>query len=147
MIKKLILLFTTILITFFISSSEEIKLNEEHNYFEITNKSLTEFSFVNNFSDLETKLIKTKEGDFIKLFVDGYSTNSDYGKAELPELKKLFRIPSGADVVLKIVNKEEQHISLSDYGITLPIFPNQPSISKGDKAEDVPFIYDRDFFI
>ena len=144
--KKLSLLLTTILVTFFLSFSEEIKLNEEHNYFEITNKSLTEFSFVNNFSGLDAKLIKIKEGDFIKLFVSGYAANSDYGKAELPELKKLFRIPSSAEVVFKIVNKEEQLISLSDYGITLPIFPNQPSISKGDNAKDVPFIYDRDFY-
>ena len=84
--KKLSLLLTTLLVTFFLSFSEEIKLNEEHNYFEITNKSLTEFSFVNNFSGLDAKLIKIKEGDFIKLFVGGYAANSDYGKAELPEL-------------------------------------------------------------
>ena len=144
--KKLSLLLTTLSVTFFLSFSEEIKLNEEHNYFEITNKSLTEFSFVNNFSGLDAKLIKTKEGDFIKLFVSGYAANSDYGKAELPELKKIFRIPFGAQVVLKIVNKEEELISLDDYNITLPLFPNQPSISKGDNAEQVPFVYDRDFY-
>jgi len=144
--KKLIFLFFVFTIAAFSLFSQEIKLNEEHNYFEITNKSISEFTFINNFSNLKTKIIKTTEGDFAKLFVEGYATNSNYGKAELPELKKLFRIPFGAEVIVKIIKKEEQIISLNDYGITLPIFPNQPSISKGEDAENVPFIYDRDYY-
>ena len=66
--KKLSLLLTTLLVTFFLSFSEEIKLNEEHNYFEITNKSLTEFSFVNNFSGLDAKLIKIKDKEVLIFF-------------------------------------------------------------------------------
>ena len=95
MIKKLILLFTTFLITFFISLSEEIKLNEEHNYFEVTENSTSEFSFINHFSKINTQILKTKEGDFVKLIVNGYVTDKKFGKPELPVLKKLFRVPSG----------------------------------------------------
>ena len=146
MIKKLILLFTTLLITFFISSSEEIKLNEEHNYFEVTEKSASEFSFINHFSKINTQLLKTKEGDFVKLIVNGYVTDKKFGKPELPVLKKILRVPFGGQAVVKIINKQEQIISLSDYGIYLPIFPNQPSISKGDNADDVPFIFDRGYY-
>ena len=146
MIKKLILLFTTFLITFFISFSEEIKLNEEHNYFEVTENSASEFSFINHFSKINTQILKTKEGDFVKLIVNGYVTDKKFGKPELPVLKKLFRVPSGGQAVAKIINKQEQIISLSDYGIYLPVFPNQPSISKGDNAEEAPFIFDRDYY-
>ena len=107
MMKKLSLLIT-ILLTFFIAFSEEIKLNEEHNYFEITEKTEGDFSFINNSSEIRTQIVKTKEGEFVKLIINGYSFNSFFGKPELPVLKKLFRIPSGGQTVVKIINKEEQ---------------------------------------
>ena len=146
MMQKLILLFITLLITSFISYSEEIKLNNEHNYFEVTEKSASEFSFINHFSKINAQLLKTKEGDFVKLIVNGYTAGKKFGRPELPVLKKLFRVPFGGQAVVKIINKQEQIISLSDYGIYLPIFPNQPSISKGDNVEDIPFIFDRGYY-
>ncbi|MEC8853284.1 MAG: C25 family cysteine peptidase, partial [Bacteroidota bacterium] len=119
---------------------------EEHNYFEVTENSASDFSFINHFSKINTQRLKTKEGGFVKLIVNGYVTDKKFGKPELPVFKKLLRVPFGGQAVVKIINKQEQIISLSDYGIYLPIFPNQPSISKGDNADDVPFIFDRGYY-
>lgn len=144
--NKHLLLFTLLFSVCFSIFAQQIRLNEENNYFEITNKSATEFTFLNSVSELSTKHIKTKEGVFEKLIVNGYVTNADYGQAELPVLKKLFRIPFGAEAIVKIIQLQEETISLSDYGIAHAVFPNQPSISKADDAEKVPFIYDRDYY-
>jgi hypothetical protein len=144
--NKHLLLFILLFILSFSISAQQIRMNEENNYFEIINKSATEFEFLNSVSELSTKHIKTKEGVFQKLIVNGYATNADYGKAELPVLKKLFRIPFGAEAIVKIIQLQEESISLSDYGISHAVFPNQPSISKADDAEKVPFIYDRGYY-
>ncbi len=144
--NKHLLLFTLLFILSFSIFAQQIRLNEENNYFEIINKSATEFEFLNSVSELSIKHIKTKEGVFQKLIVNGYATNADYGKAELPVLKKLFRIPFGAEAIVKIIQLHEESISLSDYGITHAVFPNQPSISKADDAEKVPFIWDRGYY-
>ena len=144
--KKLTILFCLICFIFSSSFSEEIRLTDAYNQFEITDNSTEEFSFVSSFANFTTKVIKTKEGDFVKIIVNGYAAENNFGKPELPVLKKLFSIPYGGQAVVKIINIQEQIIFLNDYGIYLPIFPNQPSISKGDNAEDVPFIFDRDFY-
>ena len=144
--KKLTILFCLICFIFSSSFSEEIRLTDAYNQFEITDNSTEEFSFVSSFANFTTKVIKTKEVDFVKIIVNGYAAENNFGKPELPVLKKLFSIPYGGQAVVKIINIQEQIISLNDYGIYLPIFPNQPSISKGDNAEEVHFIFDRDFY-
>ena len=111
--KKITLLFC--LICFIFSSfSEEIRLTDSYNQFEITDNSTEAFSFVSSFSTFTTKVIKTKEGDFVKIIVNGYAAENNFGKPELPVLKKLFSIPYGGKVVVKIINVQEQIISLND---------------------------------
>lgn len=126
-----------------LSFGNDIKINNMENKFDVIEKTTNEFRFTNNISEINTELLSYEEGDFIKLLVDGYSTNSEYGRPELPELKKLFRIPYGSDIEIIILDKEEQVISLNEFGIVLPIIPNQPSISKGDDSRKVSFFYDK----
>ena len=145
-VMKKITILLCLICFIFSSFSKEIRLTDSYNQFEITDNSTEEFSFVSSFANFTTKVIKTKEGDFVKIIVKGYSAENNFGKPELPVLKKLFSIPYGGEVVVKIINIQEQIISLNDYGIYLPIFPNQPSISKSENAEDVPFVFDRDFY-
>ena len=144
--KRILLLFYIICFGFANSFSEEIRFSDSQNYFEVIDNSINGFSFIHNLSNFSTRTIKTKEGDFIKLIINGFVSNNNYGQAELPVLKKLFNIPFGAEVIIKIENYEKQTISLFDYDINLPIFPTQPSLSKGDNVEDVPFIFDKAFY-
>jgi len=130
----------------FSSFSEEIRLTDSYNQFEIIDNSTEEFSFISSFSNFTTKVIKTKDGYFVKIIINGYAAENNFGKPELSVLKKFFSIPYGGAAVVKIINIQEQITSLNDYEIYLPIFPNQPSISKGDNAEDAPCIFDRYFY-
>ena len=127
-------------------SATDIKLTDTGNQLTITEKSLTEFTFINHLSDLQTMNVKASAGDFVKLIVSGYGENAIKGNAELPVLEELINIPLGSEVSVKIINKEEKIISLSDYGIYNLIFPSQPSISKGENAEDVPFYFNKEYY-
>jgi len=127
-------------------SATDIKLTDTGNQLTITEKTLTEFTFINHLSDIQTMNIKTNAGDFVKLIVSGYGENALKGNAELPVIEELINIPLGAEVSVKIINKEEKIISLSEYGIYNLIFPSQPSISKGDNAEDIPFYFNEEYY-
>jgi hypothetical protein len=127
-------------------SATDIKLTDTGNQLTITEKSLTDFTFINHLSDIQTMNVKTNAGDFVKLIVSGYGENAEKGNAELPVVEELINIPLGSEVSVKIINKEEKIISLADYGIYNLIFPSQPSISKGENAEDVPFYFNEEYY-
>ncbi|MDB9809310.1 C25 family cysteine peptidase [Flavobacteriales bacterium] len=140
------LFFNLILVLSFSVSATDVKLTETNNQLTITEKSLTEFTFINHLSEFQTMNVKTNAGDFVKLIVSGYGENAIKGNAELPVLEELFIIPIGAEISVHIINKEEKSISLSDYGITNIIFPSQPSISKSEDAASVPFYFNEEYY-
>ncbi len=125
---------------------KEIEVGKENNNFKITEKTLANFKIINQLNKINTNVIKTDFGEFIKLSVPFYSTNSEIGNPELPVINKLISVPEGATITVEIINKETRKISLDDYGVDMPLFPRQPSISKGDNADQVQFYYNKEFY-
>ena len=130
----------------FTLNAKDIKLTETTNQFVITSKSLSEFTFVSHLSEISTMRVKKDANEFIKLIVGGYGENAKKGNAELPVLEELINVPFGSTVAIKILDKEETIISLSDYGIDNLIFPSQPSLSKSENSEDVPFYFNEEYY-
>ena len=130
---KLPLLFFSILT--FSLNAKDIQLTETSNQFVITSNSFSEFTFVNHLSEINLMRVKHDRDEFIKLLVSGYGENAKRGHGELPVLEELINVPFGSSVAIKIINKEEQVISLSDFGIDNLIFPSQPSLSKAAGGE------------
>ena len=131
--------------SFFVSTltySQEIILNTNLNSFDVLDKSENSFSFNSSVNRISYKTIKTEEGNFTKLIIPSYTSSSKIGSPEMLMLNKLISIPKGIKPVIEIISSSEQLIKLDDYNISLPIFPKQPSISKGDKFEDIKFYYD-----
>ena len=140
------LLVAIITVLSFSLSAKDIKLTETTNQFVITSKSLSEFTFVSHLSEISTMRVKKDANEFIKLIVGGYGENAKKGNAELPVLEELINVPFGSTVAIKILDKEETIISLSDYGIDNLIFPSQPSLSKSENSEDVPFYFNDEYY-
>jgi uncharacterized ubiquitin-like protein YukD len=140
------LLLAIIILFTFSTQAKDIKLTETSNQFVISNKSLSEFTFVSHLSDINTLKVKTDVGEFAKILVMGYGENAKHGNAELPVLEELINVPFGSSIAIKVLNIEQQIISLSDYGIDNLVFPSQPSISKGENAEDVPFYFNEGYY-
>ena len=65
------LFFNLILVLSFSVSATDVKLTETNNQLTITEKSLTEFTFINHLSEFKTMSVKSNAGDFVKLIVSG----------------------------------------------------------------------------
>ena len=89
---------------------------------------------------------QTPEGDFARIFVEGYTNNYHTGYPELPVLNKMFEIPHGAQPAIRIVSFEEEIIDLADQQIDEKIFPSQPSLSKNTRKEDIQFKYNSAYY-
>ena len=126
--------------------SNEIVVSKGENSFTVKEKTSASFKIYNQLNVINSNIIKTEDGDFTKLTVPYYSTNSDVGTPELPSLKKLINIPSGANISVNVLNKVSKIISLGDFGTQNFILPNQPSISKSKSVEEIEFFYDKESY-
>ena len=144
--KSLKLLLSLIVILSYSLHAKDIRLTEASNQFAITSKSLSSFTFVNHLSEIATMRVKKDSEEFVKILVRGYGENAQHGSAELPVLEELINVPFGSTVSIKILDKEETVISLSDYGVDDFIFPSQPSLSKSESAADMPFYFNDDYY-
>ena len=88
--------------------SFDLELNNKETHFSVTDKSITEFTFVNSLSEISSSFVKQLDNDFIRLNIDSYGSDSKNGEAELPVLQKLIRIPLNADLSIQILNIEEK---------------------------------------
>ena len=132
--------------------SNDIRISEGENRFNVLNKEKNSFKVVNQINVINTNKIKTELGDFIKLTIPYYSTNSEIGNPELPSISKLISVPDNSDIEIKVLNKVSKKIILSEYNIKNQIFPHQPSISKSALPEEIKFyinddVYEKNDFI
>ncbi len=91
---------------------------------------------------LQTLDVGTKGGQFTRLVIPGFHTSMIEGQPELPMMNRLISVPFGATARVEVSNVQTRKVKLADYGITLPIMPAQPSMSKSADPASVPFIYD-----
>ena len=89
---------------------------------------------------------QTPEGNFARIFVEGYTNNYHTGYPELPVLNKIIEIPQGAEPVVRILSYEEEIIHLADFQVSEKVFPSQPSLSKNIRKEDIQFEYNSAFY-
>jgi len=91
---------------------------------------------------LQALNVSTKLGDFTQLFIPGFHSSMREGAPELPQMNRLIAVPFGGQAYVEVTGVVTRTIRLADFGLTKPVFPHQPSLSKSQRAEDVPFVYD-----
>lgn len=96
-----------------------------------------------NISKVDFEPVSTPDGDFTMIVVKDFSRSHNIGEPNLPMVNRLLDIPFKSDLTTDIINSQFEEISLSDLGITNPIIPTQPSLSKSANPQDVPFRYNR----
>ena len=82
---------------------------------------------------------------FIPLYVNQEKINSKMAKDFIWIIFNFFFVIT-LFISLLIFFFSEQVISLLDYGLENLIFPSQPSLSKSDNAEDVPFYFNESYY-
>jgi hypothetical protein len=98
-------------------------------------------SFTCIFAGFESFDLTTKQGPFSRVSIPGFTHTQRYGEPALPLNRQIVAVPLGATVTAEPVSFDRREISLADAGVRYPIMPAQPSLSKSERAEDVPFAY------
>ena len=119
-----------------------IRLNDEPSALTVTAEKSAGLSFHVNVGELETMDVSTKSGVFTRLIIPGFHTSMQEGAPELPQLNRLVAVPAGATARVSVRNVTTMRVKLADYGITRPIFPAQPSVSKSADLDNLPFVQD-----
>lgn len=92
--------------------------------------------------ELRALEVSTKGGDFTQLFIPGFHSSMVDGAPELPQMNRLIAVPFGAEAKITVSGVQTCMVRLADYGLTNPVMPHQPSVSKSADVDALPFIYD-----
>jgi len=92
--------------------------------------------------ELQAMDVMTKQGEFTRLMIPGFHFSQEEGAPQLPMMNRLIEIPFGATARIEVVTDETRTIDLAEFGVEHPLFPTQPSLSKGADPDNVPFAYD-----
>jgi len=92
--------------------------------------------------DLFIETINVESDPFAIIRFNGYHSSNIIGAPELPEIHSLLELPQSAIPRIEIVSEEIVYYSLADFEITDVLYPHQPSLSKSQNPEDVPFEWD-----
>jgi len=86
--------------------------------------------------------VTTPAGEFTRLLIPGFHSSQAIGEPELPQMNRLIALPLGAEVEVVLGAVRTQRYSLADLGVSHPLLPAQPSLSKSEDPSTVPFVYD-----
>ena len=99
------------------------------------------FTATFSFSGIQATEISTEKGVFSNLTMDGTYPSGNVGDPSLPAAHQLVAVPYGAKIAsLEVKSYSSTIYRLADYGIKT-VMPQQPSIRKDQKREDVKFAY------
>ena len=131
----------------FIFSNQIINVNNSNTNFELdqVNQEILKVNITTG--DITAFSTMTVEGEFSRLNLTNYHLSKDEGDPELPEIHNLIEIPQDANPRIEIVTSEYKDYILSDYNINSQIYPSQPSLSKSQNPEDVPFVINNNTYL
>lgn len=116
----------------------DVRFNENNTFSEVISTTESEIIVKNNISNFQINKIDSKIGAFNKITIENYTSESKIGTPKLPMFHQLIEIPTGAEVIVKILNQKTETINLDNYG-GFKLIPNQPSLSKSEDPSKVPF--------
>ena len=128
------------------TAGETIRFSDNPSGATLLSKDQTGLSLRVDLESIELQQVITKHGEFTALGVNGFNRSQNIGEPNLPVINRLLAIPFGCDLDYQILDYEIEEISLADYGVTTPVIPVQPSVSKSQNPDDVPFEFNRDLY-
>ena len=131
----------TLLLGMTLSGFAGIELAPAANSLVLTGNSDQGLSLTCELSAIDGINVDTPAGRFTRLLADEFSHTHFLGEPELPVKREIIAVPLGAEVTAHVNDSWVETFNLSDWGIAHPILPAQPSLSKSQSPEDVPFEY------
>ncbi len=108
---------------------------------ECANVSKEGFTATFSFGSIVANEVNTERGVFSELTMDGTYPTGNAGEPSLPAAHQLIAVPYGAsNVTVNVVGYSTTEYNLADFNINT-IVPQQPSVRKDQKPEDITFFY------
>ena len=99
------------------------------------------FTATFSFNGIQASEVSTERGVFSNITIDNTYPSGNVGEPSLPAAHQLIALPYGAkDVTVEVKNYSTTTYRLADYGIHT-IMPQQASVRKDQKPEDIVFAY------
>jgi len=124
-----------------VPASRTVTLDRAANRFDLTAVTDQGLAVEFGLQSLDITPINTPLGEFSLLAAPGLSRSQRVGEPALPVASRIICVPLGADVSARVVSARSEEISLADLGLTSPIMPAQPSVSKSDDPEALTFVH------
>ena len=122
---------------------QSIQLNDAGTQLKITENTYSRLSLENSVSEMNAFTVKSNQGDFSQITIEGYGYSMEVGKPVLPVMKKLIEIPVDATIEISVTYESYKEYNLADFGIGYKIFPAQAPVSKSiEDPSQIPFAYD-----
>jgi hypothetical protein len=125
---------------------QTIKLSDEQSGLSLLSQDDAGLLLQIDIGALDLQSVSAVEGEFMLLSVAGFSRSHRVGEPSLPMINRLISIPLGCELKAEVVESQAVEVSLSDYGVSVPLLPVQPSISKSQDPATVPFEYIREIY-
>ncbi|MGD2085356.1 MAG: C25 family cysteine peptidase [Candidatus Aminicenantes bacterium] len=90
--------------------------------------------------------VTTPRGNFILPRIDSFSRSFKVGDPTLPIASRLISLPFDCSLKVEVKDSTSQDIDLKAYDLTDPFIPVQPSLSKSQHPDSVPFEYNRSVY-
>ncbi|MFH1688361.1 MAG: C25 family cysteine peptidase [bacterium] len=91
--------------------------------------------------EVQLNEVVTKEGTFTMLSTAGAGPSNRYGDPALPVISKLIQVPLGCNIKAQAMAGEVVEIDLNTLAMANLVLPAQPSISKSEDPDLVPFVF------
>ncbi|MFO7660820.1 MAG: C25 family peptidase propeptide domain-containing protein, partial [Candidatus Cloacimonadaceae bacterium] len=121
------------------AQTRQVSVADFPNQTRIMNNSDFGFEVEFKVGDLMVNEIKTKNGLYDELSINGYGFTNRLGEPKLPILSKIIAVPVGATVSFDVLSREHQTLDKTQAHLQNQIIPAQRSISKSEDPALVPF--------
>ncbi len=131
----------------FSSNAQVVVLNASDTKIELTQNTFSLLGIRNSISEISSFEVKSSaDGNFSQLRIDGYGYSTSIGEPKLPIVKKLIEVPLHAGFNIDIIYSNFTDYTLAELGLEHPIIPAQPSLSKSESPENLPFEINKDVY-
>ncbi len=120
-------------------AANTIKVSDANSGITILGHDPTGMTIRVDVGELEIVPVTTRAGEFTVLSAKGLDLSSRVGEPALPTANQLIAVPEGAELKAEVLSTETAEYDLATYGVTSVIMPAQPSLSKSDDPNSVPF--------
>lgn len=128
-------------ISLFAVNAQTVKLNSVKQETRLLRATENDCQIQYKFSDLEVGITETKGGSFSTVNITGYTNSTRIGEPQLPLLRKLLYVPFNSEINVSILDSHFNDYTDKELGIQHKILPAQPTVSKSDDPELIPFEY------